>query len=676
MLCAVVAWASLLLRAANWPLWWLPLAVTVGFFWLLGVSSAGVRIRRSGWSIAWLCLPLLFAGIRAWSSTSPKSASSINWLGSIGQPIRDVVRTAVVGITPSARGLVLGITDGDTTLLAKSLQQQFKELSLTHLTAVSGTNCAILIGGLTILSSQMGWRRHVRIVVPLTALVLYLMLVGDQPSVIRAAIMSSVVVFSLGIGARFKSIHVLSFAVLATLCCFPSFATDLGFQLSVLATAGVLFVAPRLSARFAVYLPKPIALALAIAIAAQVLCLPILISLQSSQNVGSLLANVVAEPAVVPATLLGLLGVLVVVSPLGQLHWIAQSLFFLASIPAAFIVTIGQWLLLRWPNVPLPSGALGQIWSLAVLIAVLMWVSERSWLRGLSSLLAMLSVVLLALQLIPRLPSGVFAPPGWLMVACDVGQGDATVLSAGGQVAVIDVGKDDLPIDKCLTRLRINRINLLVLTHFDLDHVGGVSGAIKNREVDSALLTQYVDSRPGAVAVERLLQHQKVPIRRVAMGDHGILGNPKLAESMSWLVLTPHPNGTDSISSNDGSVAMFWHSRFASVFTMADLPATGQMRVLAEKSMWWSNEFRKEPVILKVSHHGSADQNPEFLSWVHPLVSTISVGVGNPYGHPTEKALNWLRQDSQLTLRTDKLGSISITPNRRGGLTWANTGGG
>ena len=97
--------------------------------------------------------------------------------------------------------------------------------------------------------------------------------------------------------------------------------------------------------------------------------------------------------------------------------------------------------------------------------------------------------------------------------------------------------------------------------------------------------------------------------------------------------------------------------------------------------MWWRPEYGSVPTILKLSHHGSADQDPAFLAWVHPAIATISVGVGNPYGHPTAKALNWLASDALLTLRTDTLGSLAIDANPVDGsgapqLAWASSGAG
>ena len=673
--CAVGIWLSLLVKSSQSAFWPAPLLAIIAALGLAQILN-GLELRRGGWRPIWLVLPVLWIGV--WESFQPEEPSVRQpfWPDQIGQSLRASVHDAVAGITPAAKGLVLGITDGDTSLLSDSLQSQFKQLNLTHLTAVSGTNCAILIGALVITAAQLGLKRRGRLALAILGILGYLLLVGGQPSVVRAAIMSVLVLLGLGLGLRLNAIHLVSFAVVAALCLFPSFATNLGFQLSVAATTGVLFVAPRVARRLEACLPKVLALALAVAVSAQITCLPLLISLQTNPSAGSLVANILAEPTVAPATLLGLLGAAFALAHWAPLQWLAQGLFLLASFPAAFIVALSHWILLSFPKFPLPGGVEGELWSLGVLLAVLLFLSEKDWMRHTSGILALMVILVLTFQMFPRLPSGYFAPTGWVLVACDVGQGDATVLSAGGQIAVVDAGRDDLPIDKCLRRLKIRRVNLLVLTHFDLDHVGGLAGVLRHRRVDSVLLTDYEDTRPGASEVETLLENRRIPCLRVSRGDHGILGTAGSANAMSWLVLTPHHNGADSINSNDGSIAMFWHSSQASIFTMADLPASGQVRIMQERGMWWDEKFRKQPMILKVSHHGSADQDPEFLAWLRPLISTISVGVGNPYGHPTDKTLNWLRQVSARTLRTDQLGSVSITPKGDGGLVWANTGAG
>lgn len=599
-----------------------------------------------------------------------------DWLTGLGEPFRATLKLHAVGISRDAVALALGITDGDTSLLTDNLKQQFKLLSLTHLTAVSGTNCAILVAATSIALSWLGARRRIRVVISLLVLASYLVLVGNQPSVIRAAIMSTVVLVSLNYGQRIPTVNVLALAVVIALALEPDFAGNLGFQLSVAATAGVVLLAPRLAVKFERLLPKALALLVAVAVSAQVCCLPILITLQSNIGAGAILANILAEPAVPPATILGLIAAIFSLVHIAPMSAVASGFFAIATLPAAYLVSLSNWLVAALPTFPLPAGSLGMFWVLLLLAFSLLWVSKAMHAKRVRLVVGLLLVGTLLFSQLGRLPRGQFAPHGWVMVACDVGQGDATVIRANDSVALIDTGKDSVKIASCLNRLGVRRIALLELTHFDLDHVGAVAQVVSTHQIDEALLTQFPDVRPGAVAVERILHRAHIPARKVALGDTGVLGDPKATGAFSWLVLTPHVGGAGSSSSNDGSISMFWHSKAVNIFTMADLPASGQQRVMMEMPMWWTETYRQAPTVLKVSHHGSADQDPDFLSWVHPALSTISVGVGNDYGHPTQKALDWLRTYSNETLRTDLLGSISITPEPNQSLGWGNTGAG
>lgn len=596
-------------------------------------------------------------------------------MSSIGVGARSVIAGATHGITAQAGALALGITDGDVSRLSPESLSLFKSLSLTHLTAVSGANCAILIGVLVAVAAQLGLSRAARISLCLIALLGYILLVGDQPSVLRAAVMAVVTLIAASRGAQGKTIHLLALAILILLVIEPGYANNLGFALSVFATAGVVLLAPRIAEVLHRIMPGWLALSLGVAISAQLCCLPLLIGLQSNPSTAAVLANLLAEPAVAPITILGLLGAALALMPWGWTVSISGVLFWLASIPAAYIVGLANWLYRSFPSQPLPNGWLGSGFAVALLVGVALLVSGFKRLIRAGALVLVLAGCLFILGSAAHLPTGTYPGRNWVMVACDVGQGDSTVLQASGQFAVIDVGKDPRDVDACLSRLGVNHIALLVLTHFDLDHVGGLAGALRNRTIDRALLTQFVDIRPGAAAVERELRRHGIRTNKVAQGETGSLGKPavKGASRLDWLVLSPHPAGADATTSNEGSLAMFWHSDALNIFTMADLPAVGQERVMEERGMWWRSEYAAVPTILKLSHHGSADQDPDFLQWVHPVITTVSVGKGNPYGHPTQKALGWLKSDSLATLRTDQLGSIAISLTASG-LTWAASG--
>jgi len=592
-----------------------------------------------------------------------------NWVTEAGFWSRARVLQVATGISKQATALALGLTDGDTSLLSKSVTQELKTMSLTHLTAVSGTNCSILLVVVMAIATGVGFSRRARLVFMVGVLLGYLVLVGDQPSVVRAAVMALVAVAGITVGLRVPPVNLLAIAVYLVLLLDPGYALSYGFALSVSATAGVLLLAPGLAERMKLFLGRNLALALAVAISAQVACLPILVSLQSSFNLAGVVANLVAEPLVAPATVLGVLAATLALIPIGAA--MASACFWLASIPTAFILSEAHFLAVRAPSLTMPSGVTGFEASILLLLALIGLLIRQAKGRLITLSALVMTLVLLAQGLRALVPNAHFLSGDWFMVACDVGQGDATVIRAGNRYAVIDVGRDPDPINRCLNRLGVNRIDLLELTHFDMDHVGGLGGALEGRTVARALLTQYVDSRPGAFQAEQLLKARGIPTTRVALGDTGWLGSPNRSGSFSWLVLSPHPGGADAQSSNEGSISMFWTNQRVAIFTMADLPAVGQQRLMDERPQWWRPEYARVPTVLKLSHHGSADQDPEFLAWVHPTITTISVGVGNSYGHPTKRALEWLKSDSLLTLRTDQLGSLAISQDAQGSLAWS-----
>jgi competence protein ComEC len=252
------------------------------------------------------------------------------------------------------------------------------------------------------------------------------------------------------------------------------------------------------------------------------------------------------------------------------------------------------------------------------------------------------------------------------VVSCDVGQGDATVVQSQGRVALIDVGRDDRLVDGCLKRLEISRIDLLVLTHFDMDHVGGLRGAIGEREVGLAMVSPFRDERWGATGSNLYLSKAQIPIVQVERGMQGKLGD------IAWQVLSPNRNAAGAEDSNDASIVMLWKAAEFNILTMADVGEKGQMRLASEDAWWAESHIQRVPLILKVSHHGSADQFHELIEELKPDLSLISAGAKNSYGHPTQRTLSLLAATGSEIYRTDQLGSISIA-SKAGALVMSNS---
>ncbi len=558
------------------------------------------------------------------------------------------------GVSQNAIGLVAGLAIGDTSLIDAEFLEQMRTVSLTHLTAVSGANCAIIIGMVYLLLSRLRAARWLRTSLSLVALVGYVAVVGTQPSVLRAAFMSSVVLLAISLGRRATAGASLGMAVLILLIADPWLARDFGFALSASATAGILLLAPEIYSRLKTRFPSWLALGLSVTMSAQLLCLPVLLQLQSGLSTYSVIANLLAEPLVAPVTILGILACLVAwFAP-----WLAFGLSWVASLGTWWIASVAEHLAaLPMTTISWATGWVGATLAVIVIVATLLWLrAEAPGLKvaGALTLIAVLSVTI-GSSGASIAKSATWPPRDWLIVACDVGQGDALVIRSENQVAVIDVGKDEKLIDGCLTQLGITRIDLLVLTHFDLDHIGGLAGALQGREVGQALISPFKDDRWGASSSKLALEESGADSSFGQVGVRGTLGQ------FGWLVLSPESNATGAEDSNDASIVILWQSPQLNLLTMADLGERGQMRVAGNSDAWLGQGLSAVPMVLKVSHHGSADQYPELIEALAPDLALVSVGADNSYGHPTLRTIGLLEKLGARIFRTDLSGDLAVS---------------
>lgn len=212
------------------------------------------------------------------------------------------------GLSPAGRGLVPGIALGDTRRLPAALAEDMRTVGLTHLTAISGAHVALLLAVLMVL---LLWApRWLRAVLGAVALMAFVALVRPEGSVLRAAVMGGVLLLGLALRRPRSGLPALCAAVIVLLAADPWISRSYAFALSVVATGGLLLLAPPLTAWLARWLPKVLAAAIAIPLSAQLVCLPVLLLLQPRPPVYGVLANVLAAPVVAPATVLGVTGAL------------------------------------------------------------------------------------------------------------------------------------------------------------------------------------------------------------------------------------------------------------------------------------------------------------------------------------------------------------------------------
>ncbi len=231
----------------------------------------------------------------------------VGWRAQVAA-VRTGLARLCADLPPAGRGLVPGIALGDTRALPAALAEDMRTVGLTHLTAISGAHVALL---LAVLMVSLLWApRWLRAAAGAAALVAFVALVRPEGSVLRAAVMGGVLLLGLALRRPRSGLPALCVAVVVLLAADPWISRSYGFALSVLATGGLLLLAPPLTARLARWLPTPLAAAIALPLAAQLVCLPVLVLLQPRLPVYGVLANVLAAPAVAPATVLGVTGAL------------------------------------------------------------------------------------------------------------------------------------------------------------------------------------------------------------------------------------------------------------------------------------------------------------------------------------------------------------------------------
>jgi competence protein ComEC len=283
-----------------------------------------------------------------------------------------------VDLPADERGLLPSLVDGDTSAVPPRLRDDMRVTGLSHLEAVSGANLGIVLGVALAALRGVGFRRRVRVVGAAAAVVGFVILARPSPSVQRAAVMSAVMLLAMITGRRTAARSSLAVAVTGLAVLDPFLARSVGFMLSVAATAGIVVLAPAWTKRLEPRMPRPLALAVAVSGAAQLACTPVLILAFGQLTPYAIPANVVAGPAVVPATVLGVTSAIVapisstLVRPLvwagalptGVVAWVAHSFAGLpasgatVTSPATFVVAagamIGLWRAARRADVTAP----------------------------------------------------------------------------------------------------------------------------------------------------------------------------------------------------------------------------------------------------------------------------------------------------------------------------------
>lgn len=604
------------------------------------IVEASLREERASWARRKGII------VRAYAKAYTPAGRSPRIVRRAAEIVRAGVRSAASHIPGSGRGMLEGFLIGGVSRLDPVITEHFRITGLSHLTAVSGSNVALVLALVgAIVRGLRGGARTTLVVLGLTVVV-FAAASRFEPSVIRAGVMAGLALGARAFGARTDPRHTLAGAVLLVLLVDPLASLSLGFQLSVLATLGLLVIAPRISARMG---GGPIAATAALTLGATLAVTPLLVLIVGRLSVVAIPANLVVAPMAGPVTLIGAAAatLAMVWRPLGAIAVAATlPLWAMRALARAFAA-------LPAAEVRIP------MWAAIGVSAASLVMATRAGTRSVR-IPAFVTGCLLAASTLAAGP----APRGLVVTMLDVGQGEAIVVRAESRTMLIDGGGDPALLRRRLAETGIARIDLLVLSHPHADHLDGLTGAVGSMPIGRAL-DPMIDAGDAALPsygrVVAALGAARVPIDRAIAGNVIELGPARLE------ILWPpreHLVGTDSDVNNNSVVLRAVFGDDVVLFS-GETQEEAQQALLADPGALRAS-------VLKVSHHGSKRMLPAFYRASGASIALIPVGQ-NRYGHPAAETLAAIQ--GMRVLRSDLHGTVTLGLDGRGGAAVRTTKG-
>ena len=561
-------------------------------------------------------------------------------LGGVADRLRKAVSRSLEAIPAGERRAVLaGVVLGEDEGLADELRERFRSSGLYHLLAVSGQNVAYVMGGMILLAWGLHLPRWVGHLAALAAVAGYVLAVGWQPSVVRAGVAGGLASLAWLASRPSDRWYFLLVGAAVLLGWNPYSLLDPGFQLSFAAVAAIFLLVPRIDRRLEGYpLPGKLAAVVSVSAACGLATAPVLWLHFGAIPMYSVPANALAAPVVAP--LLGLALAAAALHPL--LPAAAAALVWTDAWLAGYLAFCAR-LVGGLPHAQATSlEALGLLLAAAAGAALLVFGRSRRLRRSVAA-----AALLLALVVAWRSAPGERPPPpsGLRLTVLDVGQGDAILLEVAQGALLVDQGPPEGEVADQLDELGVDRLVALVLTHPQRDHVGGAADVLERLDVETVLAPDIRAPSADHESALSAARRHRVPVVTALAGQRLRVGRLRLQ------VLWPEGPGSPGSDPNDHAIVIL--ASYGSVDALLTADAEGNVTV----------PLRPPPVeILKVAHHGSADERlPQLLALLRPRIAVVSVGSGNDYGHPAPSTTAALAAVPELDVyRTDRDGRVTI----------------
>lgn len=552
--------------------------------------------------------------------------------------------------------LMKSILLGKYSYLDEETIQQFRDLGLAHILAVSGLHIGIIASLVTTLLAYSGMNRKFNISLTIGILWIYGFLIGNPVSVLRANIMFTILLISQLGAEPYDSINTTFFALLILIIINPFWIFNLGFQLSFIATLSILYFWVKISL-ILYFNDSSVLKSLLGILAVQIGLLPILAYYFNRIPTISLVANLVLMPIFTICLILSIFLIFFSLFDSSIAYSLGILINFLLKVQFKSIDILSYFPIL---NIKIPSPSIFGILIYYLMVLILLGVIDvkKFSIRVHKTIIFYLLFVILLKALFFNLDSRL------TVNFIDVGQGDSILLKTKEGNYLIDTGGNifgDFDVGKnillpYLEKEGVFKLQGVFISHFDADHCKSMPYLIENIKIENIYFGYEREENELYRQIRDKALEKDIPIWILKKGDR-----LKLDENINIYVIGPNDDLLNNLNATDNDLSMVLLLNYFN----KNILFTGDIERLGEENV--QNSLNRNIDFLKIPHHGSNTSSGEiFLNSLNPDIGFISVGRNNSFGHPHKEVLDRYKEHNIEVYRTDELGLINLTLNKDG----------
>lgn len=540
--------------------------------------------------------------------------------------------------------LLLGILIGERDNIQEDIIESFRTANLSHILAVSGAHTSYIILGITYLISKSKTPKRIGYIITIINLLIFIIITGASYSVVRACIMAIVVIGAKICYRKENFFTSICISLIIILIQNPFAINDIGLKLSFMGTAGIVIFNKSITNFFIkLKIKQKIAEALSVTFSAQLMIMPITILNFNTISLTFFISNILASPLLGIIIIFGFISIFIssILNPISKVLFLILHIFLELLILVSKVTEKipGSSILVKTPNI-----LFAIVYYILILFFNYFFVIKQNptrrfhkkiikiiTIKNIKNAFKVIAVVFLIMLLLTRIVR--IINPTLKIYFIDVGQGDSTlIVTPKNKKILIDggEGKTNVLFQYLLDR-RINKIDYIIISHFDSDHCNGLIEIIEKMRVENIVMSKQSKESEEYKKILEIIKQKNIKVSSVKAEDKIII-----EKNLYTKILNPAEKFEFQDLNNNAIVAKLVYKNFSMLFT-GDIEKAEEN--LAKK---YKNELKS--TILKVAHHGSkTSTSEEFLKYVEPQIALIGVGKNNKFGHPNQITIEKLK---------------------------------